>query len=130
MKTQFNKKKNKIRSTIEQYIEIITNIEERMDARNMVLEKHFKILDSKSALLAESPAKPAVQLERSISLPNIFLASSLGFNKLNWTKNVESILSHYNLGKKLVIPTLRSAILFEKLKIIMVKLQEKERKKR
>ncbi|KAL0266056.1 UNVERIFIED_CONTAM: hypothetical protein PYX00_011773 [Menopon gallinae] len=69
-------------------------------------------------------------LEKTPQLPALFLTSSLGFNKHTWNKGAEALLSEFSLERKLKHPTLRNALLFEKLKMLVIRLQDKEKRRR
>lgn len=118
------------RKVIEKYLKIVESIDKKVRRRNAVLERHFKLL------LEPKPAQKNIEdklvsiLDKPLQLPPLFLASSLGFNKHSWSKSVEILLSEFNLEKKLKYPTMRNALLFEKLKTLVIRLCDKERRRR
>lgn len=118
------------RSVIKKYVKIVNSIEKRMAERNAVLERHFKMLLEPRPEAQDINTRMGTVLEKPLQLPPIFLTSSLGFNKHTWNKGAEVLLAEFNLERKLKYPTLRNALLFEKLKMLIMRLQEKEKRKR
>lgn len=118
------------RKVVKKYIKIVENIEEIIKRRNSVLERHFKLLLEPAAANKNIETQLSTALEKPQQLPPIFLASSIGFTKHAWNKNTEALMAEFDLKKKPQFPVLRNALLFEKLKLLAIKLQSKERKKK
>lgn len=60
--------------------------------------------------------------------PNAFLASSLGFSKSSLDSRHTSILHKFNLENKPRVPSLKNALHFERLKLLMNKYFDKNKK--
>lgn len=118
------------RKVIEKYLKIVDSIDKRVKERNTVLERHFKLLLDPKLTHKNVEDRMVSILDKPLHLPPLFLASSLGFNKHTWSKTTEILLSEFNLEKKLKHPTMRNALLFEKLKMLVTKMNDKERRKR
>ncbi|TBU19553.1 hypothetical protein CWI42_010240 [Ordospora colligata] len=116
---------------IHKYVEMLNNMDTIWKDRHKVMNKHFgelyiyniDDLEDKSATIKRL-------INREVSYPNAFLASSLGFNKNTWNREYERILREIGMDKRPVHTTLRTMLLFEKLKWLVVSYHEIKSKRR
>ncbi|TBU02704.1 putative DMAP1-like protein [Hamiltosporidium magnivora] len=107
------------------YENILKNIDEYKKQRNDIIRLHFGELNTYNLReMRDIDQKILEIIGKEPIHPPVFLASSLGFNKMNWNKSFSKILGHFNLGQRLKYPTAKNAFKFEKLKMLLIKYQE------
>lgn len=67
-------------------------------------------------------------INKDLAYPSVFLGSSLGFNKNNWNRNIERLLEPFALRQKPVFGVKENCLLFEQLKLLVLKLMERTKK--
>ncbi|RVD92296.1 hypothetical protein TUBRATIS_12060 [Tubulinosema ratisbonensis] len=121
----------KNKKLIKKYIKILLNLDKRIKNRNEFLKRHLPILLQPSTKeYQDINTRVTSVIEKTNIIPSICLASSLGFNKNSWSKQVESVMNEFGLSKKPKYFTLRNVLAFEKLKLLVLKLVEKEKKEK
>lgn len=121
----------KDKKIIKKYLKILFSLEKRQKKRKDFLSRHLPILLQPSTKeYQDINSRINNVIEKQNILPQICLASSLGFNKNTWNKQVEAVMNEFGFGKKVRNFTLRNVVGFEKLKILVVKLVEKEKKEK
>lgn len=107
---------------IDNYVEVINNIKELRSTRTDIINRHFyELYNYNIDDLEDRDSRISRLVSRSFTYPNSFLASSLGFNRTTWNKKYEEILNKFDLGKKPKHQTLRSMLMFERLKYLIIK---------
>ncbi|KCZ75491.1 hypothetical protein H311_03531 [Anncaliia algerae PRA109] len=121
----------KDKKVIKKYTKILLSIRKRMKDRKAFINRHLPILLQPSTKAYQDiNTRVSSAIEKTNIIPSFCLASSLGFNKNTWNKNVENIMNEFGLGKKPKFFTLKNALVFEKLKLLVIKLVEKEKKEK
>ncbi|AFM97649.1 hypothetical protein EHEL_010240 [Encephalitozoon hellem ATCC 50504] len=118
-------------STTCKYLEILNNIESIRRDRDDVLSAHFNEVNIYN--INELEDRNAVirrLINKELTYPNAFLASSLGFNKTTWNRDYERTLREVGMYKRPRYSTLRNMLLFEKLKWLVVRYHEAKQKKK
>lgn len=111
------------------YIEILNSIESITEARRGVLMNHFNELCTYNIDdLEDRHAVIKRIVNKELTYPNAFLASSLGFNRTTWHRDYEKTLSDIGMYKRPKYGTLRNMLLFEKLKWLIIRLNERRQK--
>lgn len=124
--TNFKNKK-----IIKKYIKILLNLDKRIKDRNTFIKNHLPILlQPNTKEYQDINTRVSSIIEKSNIIPSFCLASSLGFNKNTWSKPVENIMTELGFKKKVKFFTLRNVLAFEKLKLLVLKLIEKEKKEK
>ncbi|EEQ81923.1 hypothetical protein NCER_101468 [Vairimorpha ceranae BRL01] len=113
---------NKYSPIAESYAKLIRNIRELKSTRDSIINRHFyELYHYNIDELEDRDVRIKRLIGKSTSYPNSFLASSLGFNRTTWVKKYEEILGKFDLGKKPKYLTMRNMMLFEKLKLLVIK---------
>lgn len=121
------KKKQIPKSLLKSYNKILNNLNTITKKRKNIIKKHFPELFSKTFNIEK---KFNNVIKKKVTHPSIFLASSLGFPKTGWTKQVEFYMKAYGLNYRLEEPTFENMINYEKIKLLVLKFFEKRRGKR
>lgn len=104
---------------------MLESLPETMEKRKKILKVHF------GELYAMKPDEESIEnrITRIIGKihphPYIYFASSIGFNKMTWSKTIEKFLAQFGLGMRLKYPTLRNYQKYEKLKYLLLKYFER-----
>lgn len=113
------------------YLEIVDDIESMSRDRERVLLAHFN--EVRTYNIDDLEDRDAVikrLVNREFVYPNAFLASSLGFNKTTWSREYEKMLREVGMYRRPRYSTLRSMLLFEKLKWLVIRFHEAKSKRR
>ncbi|KAF7684502.1 hypothetical protein TCON_0311 [Astathelohania contejeani] len=111
------------------FTHLLSSIDEISNKRKEIISTHIGelyLLNMKD--VQDIDGRIHELIGKNINHPTVYLASTLGFNKLTWNKNVEAILEPFGLGQKLKYPSYENAIKFEKLKLLILKYLELEKK--
>lgn len=97
--------------------------------RSEILNRHFGEICI-PVLLKEQEKQLLINehVNREFTYLNVFLGSSIGFNKNNWNRNIEKLLEPFGLKQKPLFGTRENCFLFEKLKYLVLKYMERVRK--
>lgn len=114
--------------TVRKYAAIAYNICRIKSKRDSLLDKHFyeakgcnvDYLEDRDAQIQRIIGKECVH-------PNAFLASTLGFNRMSWNKAYEKTMSQLGVNKTPKFCSLRTMLLFEKLKLLVIKYHERKK---
>ncbi|KAG0441071.1 hypothetical protein DMUE_1317 [Dictyocoela muelleri] len=90
--------------------------------RNKIIKNHLYTSENQNK---EQKIKKII--DKYPSRPSIYLASSLGFNKLSFNKDVEIILNKFGLEMKLKSGSFKNYDRFEILKLLINKVYEKRK---
>ncbi|KAI4291657.1 hypothetical protein PAPHI01_0931 [Pancytospora philotis] len=108
--------------TVEEYIEILANVESLRKERNGSLSRMFwelRGLNVDEFEDGETKYQKIVPEKRTYS--STFMASSLGFNKSTIQAKYTEFLQRFHLERRPRVATLRNALHFEKLKFLIIK---------
>ena len=111
------------------FLDLTLNIQEIYEERQNILKKHFPKYFTVTVKNSE-PKEYHYVLDKPVTHPNIFLASSLCFNRNNFNKIIEPILEHFGLKDKLKYPCMENYYKYEKLKLMLIKYVENMLKRR
>ncbi|KAH9412128.1 hypothetical protein HK407_01g00190 [Ordospora pajunii] len=116
---------------IHKYVQMLNSVETIWKDRRRVMSMHFgELYIYNIDDLEDKSATVKRLINREVSYPNAFLASSLGFNKTTWSRDYERTLREIGVDKRPVHTTLRTMLLFEKLKWLVVSYHEMKNKRR
>ncbi|WUR03881.1 uncharacterized protein VNE69_06194 [Vairimorpha necatrix] len=114
---------------VEKYVDLIKNVDNLRSKRESIINRHFyELYNYNIDKLEDRDGRISRIIGKTFTYPNSFLASSLGFNRTTWAKKYEEILGKFDLSKKLQYQTLRNMVLFEKLKLLIIKYNDIQRK--
>lgn len=110
---------------LRKYVNLLHNSKPLVDKRTTLLSRHFYIgtLNTNSNKKTYENKVQEI-LGKEVSHPVVFLASSLGFTKSNWSKTIERLLIEIGLTEKLKASSYKNMVKFEKLKLLIFKYLE------
>ncbi len=104
------------------FVKLLYDIEDLQNRRDKILDNMFWEYNNLNIHEFEDTiTKFRRYFPERRSYPSAFLASSLGFNKSNYFSKYNEILQKFNLHRKPRVPTLKNALHFERLKILLIK---------
>lgn len=109
---------------LKRYYKFLQTVPEKIARRQEIINLHLPPIHTSTD---DNIQKLANIIGKPNPYPNIFLASSLGFTKMTWNKNVEKILLQFGLEMKLKNPTFKNYRKYEQLKMLMLKYFEKKK---
>jgi Putative DMAP1-like len=97
--------------------------------REQIINRHFGELNI-NAEIDEQERQLLINeyINKDLVYPSVFLGSTLGFNKNNWNRNIEKLLEPFGLRQKPVFGVKENCLLFEKLKLLILRLMERTKK--
>ncbi|EOB14419.1 hypothetical protein NBO_28g0058 [Nosema bombycis CQ1] len=111
------------------FLNLLEKVEELSSKRKQILERHFYELTKYNIDDLEDRDSIITRIVgKAPSHPNAFLASSLGFTKSSWNKKYENMFLKFGLDRKLKHSTYRNMLHFEKLKLLVIKYHEVNKK--
>lgn len=116
---------NKKKEILSDFIELVDNIKQYKEDRKKALDIMFWEYNNINIHdFEDSITKFRRHFPDRRAYPSAFLASSLGFNKSNFSNKHNEFLQKFKLYKKPRVATLKNGLHFEKLKIILIKYME------
>lgn len=119
------KKDEQIQKTLETFIEILRNVDKFQKGRADSLNRMFweyNNLNINEFEDTETKYQKIIPDKRSYA--NAFMASSLGFNKSTMQVKYNEILHRFKLDRRPQVASLRNALHYEKLKVLIIKYYE------
>merc|ERR1711953_276653 len=95
--------------------------------RRQIISKHLPNFYLQHKIKANIDNKIVGYIGKTNPHQNIFFASSVGFTKMTWNKNVESILDSFKLGFKLENASWKNMKKYEKLKYLIIRYYERKK---
>lgn len=109
------------------YFQLINSAPKINKTRNKIIESHFpEILLNPLIEKEDINVKIKKIINKELSHPCVFLASSLGFTKSNWSKTIEKILIELGISK-LKNLSYKNMLKFEKLKHLIFRFLERKK---
>ena len=110
---------------IKDYLKELGNVEKYENERKKLMDMVFWEYENNNTHLYEDrDSKIFKIIQEKHVYPSSFLGSSLGFNKATIEHKFLDILTKFKLDKKPTIPSPKNCIEFEKLKYLLIKLNE------
>jgi len=119
------KDENKIQETVNEFVDLVRNIDGLRRRNSFINRMFWEYNNININELEDTEMKYKRIVSEKKSYPSAFLASSLGFNKGNLNSRYLQILNAFGLDKKPRAPSLRNALAFEKLKLLIIKYFDK-----
>ena len=115
---------------LEEFIMILSQIEQLREERSKMLSVMFWEYENLNiSHYEDAETKFARFVPEKRTHPSTFLTSSLGFTKSAMQVKYNSILSKFNLEQRPVTNTLENALLFEKMKLLIICYYDMQKKK-
>lgn len=126
MPTLTPKKKKKL---LLSYSALLTALPKTSSTRHKILTTHFgEFFTSTTESTADDlHTRIATIMSKVHPHPYIFLASSLGFNKMTWNTKVERVVGRFGLGMRLKWPSYGNYLKYERLKYLIMKYFDKRK---
>lgn len=105
------------------YKKIIKNISNLENERNTIISRHLNIDFNRDK---ETRIKEIIG-NSNINRSCVYLASSMGFNKMTWNKDIENLLKEFGLKQKLEMGIYKNYKRYEVLKLLIQKLINKRK---
>lgn len=122
-------KAERVQNTLDAFIGILGSAEQDKERRAASLDRMFWEYNNLNINeFEDTETKFAKIVAEKRTYPPAFVASSLGFNKSTMQVKYNDVLMRFGLERRPVVASLRNALHYEKLKIMIIKYYECLRK--
>lgn len=122
-------KAERVQNTLDAFIGILGSVEQDKERRAASLDRMFWEYNNLNINeFEDTETKFAKIVAEKRTYPPAFVASSLGFNKSTMQVKYNDVLMRFGLERRPVVASLRNALHYEKLKIMIIKYYECLRK--